>query len=853
MKSRLLRRQIQELFGGDGEANLRQLLDSAKEQGAQGLVQAVEKLIERVDASYVAYAGLNNWTTALSGDALVDWNLRSGNIDAGRQWKEMLGYAQEDIDNSIVRWQRLVHPEDLRNLQSRIAQHAASRDRWFELECRLKGKDGAWRWFMIRGAVAARDAGGEPVRMLVLQRDISQIKAAEFALIAAKESAESANKARGAFLANMSHEIRTPMNGIIGMTELALDTNLDAEQRHYLKTVKSSAESLLTIVNDILDFSKIEAGRMDVEAVSFLLHDVVLEAVRVVAMNAHRKGLELVVDIRPEVPARMVGDPTRLRQVVINLVGNAIKFTETGEVVVVVSVSSAGVRETELQVSVRDTGIGVPAEKQQAIFDAFSQADVSTTRRYGGTGLGLAISAKLVQLMGGRIWLESVEGTGSVFHFTVGLRVDQEAMVVAAEPVAAYRGRRALIVEDNAVAGECLRAILERLGVQVSLIDDPVQAVAVMNKSRAMDFPFDYLFVDAAMSAPAGMAMVESWRHGGQRERMMVMLTTENQRQDLGRLRELGVAVHLVKPVGAGDVEVALGLAEVSGCGQESRVELAPFDVDEPGQELFAGRSLRVLLVEDNPVNQELALRLLEREGYKVKVANNGAEAVDMFDQGSYDIILMDMQMPVMGGIEATEAIRSHEMRRSWVVSRELKPIYIIAMTANVMESDRERCLAAGMNDYVAKPLRPDVLYAALERAVGDEAIRKSVIGTAVGQPHVSGINLQAALDNLGDVDLLATMAEMLLGEWRGHLDRLKQSLDAHNPVDARMHAHTLKSLVAMFNAEEARAYAAEVEHDMMAETIDWPEALQVFDSLAAEMERIRPHLETFVETRVIP
>jgi len=367
-----------------------------------------------------------------------------------------------------------------------------------------------------------------------------------------------------------------------------------------------------------------------------------------------------------------------------------------------------------------------------------------------------------------------------------------------------------------------------------------------------MDFPFDYLFVDAAMAAPAGMAMVENWRHDGQHERMMVMLTTENQRQDLGRLRELGVAVHLIKPVGAGDVEVALGLAEVSGSGQVAGVELEPFEVDVSGS-VPAVRQQRVLLVEDNPVNQELALRLLEREGYQVKLANNGAEAVDMFDQGSFDIILMDMQMPVMGGIEATEAIRSHEMRRSWVVSHELKPIYIIAMTANVMESDRERCLAAGMNDYVAKPLRPDVLYAALERASGDEAIRISVVGPVGTRPHVSGINLQAALDNLGDADLLATMAEMLLGEWHAHLDRLKQAIDGQNAVDARMHAHTLKSLVAMFHAEEARAHAARLEHDMMAEVIDWAGGLQVFTSLAAAMERVRPHLEAFVETRVIP
>ncbi|MDP2883089.1 MAG: response regulator [Azonexus sp.] len=858
MKSRLLDRQLQEIFGGEGEQQFRQLIEQARAARQDVLADGMERLLGVVDSSYRAYAGLNlsAWHTKLSGDALADWNLQAGTVEAGRQWKEMLGYAAGDFDNSIAQWQRMLHPDDLRLLQGRIDTHVQTQDPYFQAECRFKARDGQWRWFLLRGAVSAREAEGQPVRMLLLQRDISEVKAAEAALISAKEAAESANKARGAFLANMSHEIRTPMNGILGMTELALDTELDAEQRHYLKTVKSSAEALLTIVNDILDFSKIEAGKVEFEALAFSIQDTVLEAVRVLAVSAHKKGLELVANVQPDVPPRIVGDPTRLRQVIINLIGNAIKFTERGEVALDVSIDQQTEHSVYLRFSIRDTGIGVPPDKQQAIFEAFSQADVSTTRRFGGTGLGLAICARLVQLMDGKITLESTQGMGSVFSFTGRFGVEDSVLgqTQTFAAVAKYFGRRALVIDDNETVGRYLVDLLERLGIQASLSADREAAVAAIERSRAVDFPYDYVVVDANMEAPAGFALAEAWQKSGRVEKLLVMLTTENQRHDLTRLREIGVSAHLVKPIGSADLIDALALAEGPDFSEQNEIMLSQIDLGEIAQ--VGSSALNILLVEDNPVNQELATRLLERLSHRVTLANNGIEAVDLFDSSHFDVILMDMQMPVMGGIEATEAIRSREMRRSWVVSHEVKPVCIIAMTANVMASDRDRCMEAGMNDYVAKPLRPDELFAALDRSRGGggDGDDEPVIFGAAPVKAGARLDLAAALRDIGEPELFATMAGMFLSEWDTHLGCIRRALDSTDAHELRMHAHTVKSLLAMFHAENARRRAMEIEQAVMvADNVDWAACNRLHAALADEMSHIKPILKRYVETRVIP
>ena len=504
--------------------------------------------------------------------------------------------------------------------------------------------------------------------------------------------------------------------------------------------------------------------------------------------------------MRPDVPVRIVGDPTRLRQVIINLVGNATKFTERGEVSLKVEVDQRTEHSVFLRFSISDTGIGVPIDKQQAIFEAFSQADVSTTRRFGGTGLGLAISARLVQLMDGKIWLESQPGQGAVFTFTGRFGVEVAAQELPAQ--ARYAGRRALVIDDNLSCARYLVELLDRLGIQASLSADGVAAVEAIERSREVDFPYDYIVADANMDAPAGFALAEAWGRSGCKERLVVMLTTENQRHDLARSREIGVSAHLVKPIGAPDLADALALAEGKGGVELDAFVLSEVDFGRVATEEAGGFS--VLLVEDNPVNQELAKRLLERESHRVTIANNGAEAVDLFDSGHFDVILMDLQMPVLDGLDATRQIRK-------MVDKHDVPI--IALTASAMPGDRERCLGVGMNGYVTKPVSKLDLYNNLLQWVKSSGGEPKV-PIEVKPPALMGVlDLEDALRRLEhDREALQILFKLFLSEHKDDLWDIRTALRRQQPEVACRLLHTLKGVSANISASRLQLLAGELE-----------------------------------------
>ena len=552
-----------------------------------------------------------------------------------------------------------------------------------------------------------RNSKREAVGFQCLTREITHRKQHQLELARAKEAAEGANRAKSEFLANMSHEIRTPMNAIIGMTDLTLSTELNEEQREFLSLVQSSAAALLVIINDILDYSKIEAGKVELSPTEFNLEELLGDAMRNLGISAHKKSLELAFHLEPDVPIHLLGDSGRLRQVLLNLTGNAIKFTDQGEVVVNVALQERGTDGVKLHFTVHDTGIGIPPEKQSKLFQPFEQADSSTTRQYGGTGLGLAICRRIVEIMGGEIWLESTAGAGSTFHFTIQAR-ENTTPSAAREPLPAedLRGMRVLIVDDNATNRKILQEMTLRWGMHPECADSGAAGLAKLQEASAGGRPFRTILVDERMPSMDGIEVIRHIRATPDLSgSTILMLTSDDRSSSAVRCRELGVQSYVTKPVSPSDILTAV----LKALGKSRDPGVA---ASVPAASACPKRSLRILLAEDNLTNQKLAQVLLERMGHRIRLASNGAEVIADWSSGEFDLIVMDVQMPQIDGLEATRLIRERERATG-------AHIPIIAATAHAMHGDSERCLAAGADDYVAKPISRESLEKALAPYTG--------------------------------------------------------------------------------------------------------------------------------------
>ena len=763
----------------------------------------------------------NSWDVIYLLDADANITFASPSIP------RVLGYSEEEcIGQSVF---AMIHRDQREAGRQFFAKVLQSPDSGLGSECLYRHKDRSWCWYEYTMRNLLDDPAVRAV--VVTARDITERKQAAVELQRAAEAANAASRAKSEFLANMSHEIRTPMNGVIGMLELTLDTTLTADQREYLQMAKTSSDLLLTVINDILDFSKIEAGKLNLEEIEFDLHDLMGETTNVLAFRAHQKGLELVCNLGPEVPRSVIGDPGRLRQVLINLVGNAIKFTTEGEIVVEVGSPGTQATSTELLFSISDTGIGIAPEKQVVIFEAFAQADNSATREFGGTGLGLAISSRLVGLMGGRISVESALGKGSTFRFTAKVGVSRlGATVPAVLPKADLLHVPVLVVDDNATNRRILEATVKDWGMDCRTACSGAEALQLLTDAQASGAPYSVVLLDCQMPGLDGFSVADIIRTDlSPTGAVIMMLTSADRSGDVTRCRHLGIASYLVKPIRRSELLnsllQALARHESTNSSQPALERAAERQVDLPR---------RVLVAEDNLVNQTFLSRTLQKLGHVPTLAANGRETIERFRTGSYDLIFMDVQMPEMDGLSATEAIRKLEKSSG-------THIPIFAMTAHALKGDRERCLAAGMDGYISKPATLAEIASAVNSVPPAPGGQRDD-GESQDKPDLW--NRAAALDRVGgDESLLNELINIFLQEYPALAQRLTEGLSRGDLPSLREPAHTLKGSFGCLGMQDTAVLALEIEKASQARDAD--RAASLIDTMLSQVGAVQQVMRT--------